>query len=95
FTLVAISTSGARNVSYQGIRCAANEHKIYALGQADGTWSRARRDQWDPIINNAMNRQQAALAGDYFCRGGGVAGKLPDMLRRLRQREVLNKDLLN
>lgn len=94
YTLVAISASGARNISHEGIRCAANERKIYALGHADGTWSRARRDQWEPIVNNAVNRQQAALAQDYFCLGGGVAGKAPDMLRRVQRHEVLNQNLL-
>lgn len=94
YTLVATSASGARNISHEGIRCAANERKIYALGHADGTWSRARRDQWEPIVNNAVSRQQAALAQDYFCLGGGVAGKVPDMLRRIQRHDILNGDLL-
>lgn len=94
YTLVATSSSGAKNISHEGIRCAANERKIYALGHADGTWSRARRDQWEPIINNAVNRQQAALAQDYLCLGAGVAGKASDILRRLRRHEVVNQELL-
>lgn len=93
YTLVVISSSGARNVTHEGIRCAANERKIYALGHADGTWSRARRDQWEPIVNNAINRQQAALAEDYFCIGNAVAGSASDMLRRLRQGEPINAGL--
>ena len=93
YSLVATSSSGAKNISHEGIRCAANERKIYALGHADGSWSRARRDQWEPIINNAVNRQQAALAQDYFCMGPAIAGSAADMLRRLRQQEVLDKDL--
>lgn len=93
YTLVAISSSGAKNISHEGIRCAANERKFYALGHADGTWSRARRDQWEPIINNTVNRQQAALSEDYFCMGTAVAGSAADMLRRLRQRQPINSGL--
>lgn len=93
YTLVATSSSGAKNISHEGIRCAANERKIYALGHADGTWSRARRDQWERIVNNAVNRQQAALAEDYFCIGPAIAGSAADMLRRLRRHEVLNQEL--
>ena len=93
YTLVTTSTSGAKNISYEGLRCAANERKIYALGHTDGTWSRARRDAWQPIVNNAVNRQQAALAEDYFCMGSATAGSAADMLRRLRQRELLNREL--
>ena len=94
YTLVTLSSAGAKNVSYEGIRCATYERKIYALGREDGSWSRARRDQWEPIVNSAINRQQAALAQDYFCQGKGMAGNGNDMLRRLRSGQTLTKDLL-
>jgi hypothetical protein len=85
YTLVAISPSGARNITYEGIRCAAFEKKLYAFGRADGTWSRSRRDQWEPIVRNAANRQQATLAQDYFCDGNTVAGNAGIMLERVRR----------
>ena len=93
YTLVTRSQAGAKNVSYEAIRCASLEYKIYALGHADETWSRARRDQWQPIVNNAMNRQQAALVQDYFCLANSPAGSAAVMLRRLRRQETLTKDL--
>ena len=93
YTLVTQSAAGARNVSYEAIRCASLEYKIYALGHPDGTWSRARRDQWQPIVNNAMNRQQAALVQDYFCLANSPASSVAEMLRRLRRQETLTKEL--
>lgn len=93
YTLVTQSQAGAKNISYEAIRCASLEYKIYALGHADGTWSRARRDQWQPIVNNAMNRQQAALVQDYFCLANSPASSVAEMLRRLRRQETLTKDL--
>ena len=93
YTLVTQSQAGAKNVSYEAIRCASLEYKVYALGHADGTWSRARRDQWQPIVNNAMNRQQAALVQDYFCLANSPASSAAEMLRRLRRQETLTKDL--
>lgn len=93
YTLVTLSESGVRNVSYEAIRCASLEYKIYALGHADGTWSRARRDQWQPVVNNAMNRQQAALVQDYFCQANSPASSVAEMLRRLRRQETLTKEL--
>lgn len=89
YTLAATSAAGARSVSYEGIRCATNEKKLYAFGQADGTWSRARRDQWDRISNNAANRQHAALAREYFCLGTTVAGSAGEIARRLREQKPL------
>jgi hypothetical protein len=42
YTLVVRSSSGAENVSYEGIRCETREQKYYAFGGRDGTWSKAR-----------------------------------------------------
>jgi hypothetical protein len=85
YTMVAISPSGARNITYEGIRCAAFEKKLYAFGHVDGAWSRSRRDKWEPIVRNAANRQQATLAQDYFCDGKTVAGNASMMLERIRR----------
>lgn len=92
FTLVATSSSGAKNISYEGIRCDVRQRKLYAFGRPDGSWSRARRDQWEPINSSAANRQHAALAEDYFCLGGTVAGKAADMVERIRWKRSLQQE---
>jgi hypothetical protein len=46
YVVVVTSRAGATNTSYEGIRCPTGEKKLIALGQADGSWSRARRDRW-------------------------------------------------
>lgn len=84
YTLVATSESGAKNVSYEGIRCASYEHKLYAFGRPDGSWSISRRDQWERINTNTANRQHAALFKDYFCLGQSVVGNADEMIRRIR-----------
>lgn len=89
YTLISTSAVGARNVSYEGIRCASYEKKLYAFGHPDGTWGRSRRDQWEGINGNAMNRQHAALAKDYFCEGGAVAGNANVILDRIRSKRPL------
>jgi hypothetical protein len=93
YTLVSISQEGAKNVSYEGIRCATFEKKIYALGQEDGTWARSRRNQWDDIIRGYANRQHAALAKDYFCENTTVAGKAENILYRLKNHKSLTDSL--
>jgi hypothetical protein len=89
YTLVARSPQGASNVSYEGIRCASFERKLYAFGQADGSWSRSRRDQWERINDGNANRQHAALAKDYFCLEKTVAGKAEEMVERVRRQRTL------
>ena len=89
YTVVSVSNAGAKNVSYEGIRCATYERKLYAFGRTDGSWSRSRRDQWERILSNAANRQHAALAKDFFCVEKTVAGTAEDMIRRIRQGQTL------
>lgn len=89
YTLVAASRAGATNISYEGIRCQSAEKKLYAFGQPDGSWSRAKRDAWDVIRDTGANRQHATLALEYFCEGGSVAGKAETIVERLRRKKPL------
>lgn len=84
YTLVATSPGGARNVSYEGIRCETFERKLYAFGRDDGSWSRAHNDAWERMRRNERNRAQATLAEDYFCDVSTVAGSAKAMLDRIR-----------
>lgn len=89
FTLVIASPEGARNVSYEGIRCKTGEKKLYATGIADGSWSPSRNDAWSRIRDVGANRQHAALFNDYFCDFGSVAGNAAAIVKRLRQKKAL------
>ena len=89
YTLVATSESGARNVSYEGIRCQTYERKLYAFGQPDGSWSRSRRDAWERINSNESNHYHATLFKDYFCSGATMAGNARDMVTRIRYNKPL------
>ncbi|MDE2430160.1 MAG: CNP1-like family protein [Burkholderiales bacterium] len=83
YTLVATSTSGAKNISYEAIRCESYEKKLYAFGQPDGSWSRSRRKEWDRISSLAANNQHSTLAREYFCDGNTVAGNARTLVDRL------------
>jgi hypothetical protein len=85
YVLVSKSPSGAVNISYEGIRCASSEVKLYAFGHKDGTWGRSRRDKWEPIVEKTTNRQHAALARDYFCDNTVIAGSVEEILNRMRR----------
>jgi len=64
YVLVAQSPTGARNVSFEGLRCPAAQHRIYATGQSDGTWVPARAN-WQPVTQ--ARRWQMTLYQEYFC----------------------------
>lgn len=94
YTLISVSQSGARNVSYEGIRCQTFEKKIYAIGQTDGTWVRSKRDKWEGIVRGFANRQHAALATDYFCDNSAIASyNVNDIVRRIKSHQTLVDEL--
>lgn len=67
YTLVVVSATGVRNVSFEGIRCETYERKIYAVGRADGSWAQSTTDRWLPIASNQLNRHPYTLAREFFC----------------------------
>ncbi|WP_230976869.1 CNP1-like family protein [Pseudothauera rhizosphaerae] len=84
YVLVVRTRGGARNVTFEGIRCATGERRLYASGHSDGSWAKARDSRWEPISFNTYNRPQAALAQDCFCDGPAAARNTAEVLRRLR-----------
>lgn len=83
YTLVITSLQGARNISYEGIRCSTRERKLYAFGRPDGTWSRSRRNVWDRIREAERNRQHAVLYS-AFCEASLPVADIKSILHRLR-----------
>jgi hypothetical protein len=90
YTMVATSPAGARNISYEGIRCETFEKKSYAFARTDGSWARSRRDQWEPIVRKAANRQHGVLAIDFFCESKCISGNRETILGRLRSNQPIN-----
>jgi hypothetical protein len=76
YTLIARSSSGAMNVSYESIRCGTYERRLYALGRSGGTWSQARNSKWVPI----GGAQYTTLADDFFCAKRGQARAAEDVV---------------
>lgn len=70
YTMIVKSSAGAVNVSFEGIRCASRERKLYAFGRKEGTWSKARFAKWEPIRYQDRNRYHHVLYDDFFCPDG-------------------------
>jgi len=67
YTLVVRSGGGATNVLFEGIRCATQEQKLYALGRPEGGWVRARESRWRRIEYRELNRHHAVLYSEFLC----------------------------
>jgi hypothetical protein len=66
YALVARSPSGAENLTFEGIRCATGEYRIYAVGRPDGSWG-GRATEWRVIELRTTQRWHNALQIEYFC----------------------------
>lgn len=87
YALVILTGGGATNVTFEGMRCATGEYKIYATGRGDRSWSATRDPAWRPIENKPINRHHAALSKEFFCPLGNPimsAGEGLDALKRGR-----------
>lgn len=82
YTLVARSASGALNVSYEGIRCASRERRLYAFGREDKTWAPARTSEWTRI---SLSAHHAALADEYFCPVRGAVRTADEAVSALKR----------
>ena len=82
YTLVIVSAQGARNVSYEGMRCETAERKYYAFGRPDGAWSQARGDKWIRI-NRDSNNHHSEIFFNYFCPGKFLALRDAEDARRI------------
>lgn len=85
YTLIGKSASGAVNISYEGIRCASREVKLYAFGNGNGGWAASRHPHWKAISTLDRNSQHAALAENYFCADRLIDGSASDIVDRLRK----------
>lgn len=85
YTVVIETAGGAENVSFEGLRCESGEHRLYAYGHPDGTWSKARNAGWEVIKFRSLISYQKALYEDYFCRDGLPVKDAQEAVRNLRQ----------
>lgn len=70
YTVVVEAAGGAKNVSYEGLRCASGERRLYAYGHPDGNWSKARNAGWEPVKFRSLLSYHKALFEDHFCPDG-------------------------
>lgn len=77
------SQQGARNVTYEGLRCETFEYRQYATGRPDGTWVSSRNSAWQPIRPYGPTGYQGILYRDYLCKDKGPLGEPKAILQEL------------
>ncbi len=83
YVLVVVSPGGARNVLYEGIRCATGEYKTYAVGSADNTWRPLEEAVWRKIPYFESNAFRYHLHRHTLCDAHSSPRSPREILRAL------------
>lgn len=84
YVLVARSPSGSENISFEGIRCATRERKLYAIGKADSTWGAVRSPAWADYGTHSRSYHNE-LAREYFCPRHSPVSSVADAIVNIRR----------
>lgn len=85
YTVVVEAPSGAKNISFEGMRCDTGERRIYAYGHPDGTWSQAKNTSWQEINFISSFSYQKVLYEEFFCPHGNYAKTAAEAVMNLRR----------
>lgn len=89
YVVVASSASGARNVMYEGIRCATGEFKSYARYLPDEGWKMASQPEWHSLFGNMPSRHALRFARAGGCDNASVPQSVALVVSRLKNPNFL------
>jgi CNP1-like family len=85
YILVVKSDMGARNVTYEGIRCVTREHKVYAYARRDGSWAEPHHsEEWRKIATADLEGPIYLLYADFFCPGRAAVRSADEAIAALK-----------
>jgi hypothetical protein len=84
YVLVARSADGVENVSFEGMRCATAEYRVYAFGRPERSWS-ASRTGWRSLDAPSVQKRHTTLYREYFCPQNEPIRNAAEGVRALEQ----------
>lgn len=84
YTVIISTSSGARNVFFEGIRCDERTYKTYAYGHDGESFRKRSAPRWRPIPLRGNQSFRRDLHGAYFCNRFGVVRTPEEIMTRLR-----------
>jgi CNP1-like family len=85
YVVVASNDRGARNVMYEGVRCATDEVKTYARQDSTGKWTADTQAQWRPLNAGSATAHAMAVSRQGACSGRTVStDSVTALIKKLR-----------
>ena len=84
YVMVASRAGGARNVFYEGLRCATGEYKTYARYTSEGTWNKVSNAEWRSVFGNMPSKHALQFARAGACNNAAPASSVGEIVRQLK-----------
>lgn len=84
YVIVATGRDGGQNIMYEGIRCSAAQHRVYARYNAAAGWSPLQDGDWQPLYGSAATRHALTLASAGVCKDRAVNRSAANIVRTLK-----------
>lgn len=88
YVVVATSAAGAKNVMYEGLRCATGEVRTYARAKPDGTWIPVANSEWKSAFDISLPRHSLRFAKAAACQNAAPVKSVAELERRLKSPSV-------
>lgn len=88
YVMVATSSSGARNVMYEAIRCSTAEFKTYARYSSDGKWQAVENPEWRSMLNNMQSKHALQFARAGACDAATPVSSVAELVNKLKYFDV-------
>lgn len=84
YVVVATSSSGAKNVMYEGLRCSTGEVRTYARAKPDGSWVPVVNSEWKSAYDISLPRHSLRFARVAACNSAAPVTSVGELVRKLK-----------
>ena len=85
YTMVIVSSSDAKNILFEGLRCEMGRYKTYAYGNADGGFQPSLAASWQKILTRSgPTNYRSELLRYYLCDARGLPLQPEAIIERLK-----------
>ncbi len=92
YVMVASNAGGARNVMYEGIRCATGEVKTYARYSSSGRWDMVKDAEWRTMFGYTPSKHSLRFARAGACDGTALPTSVRELVSRLKNPNFRTND---
>ncbi len=83
YTVILQSSKGSKNVFFEGLRCSAQQYKVYGYGTNDGKVIKSKKPAWRSVFDSRRHDFRRRFAEHYLCSLYGHTESVETIVYRL------------